>query len=168
MVNLLPLISHFVTASPQGAKPFALRLFYCGLAFTVPPAFVPFLPLTTAYGGAFSLRLGHHSALTVHRTVIHYRIAASLPQGRGLRGDVGIAPYETYFKFCRKQYISLYCSLPTVHCSLLSAHCPSSHTTNTEISAGETPEIRDACPSERGLIFESFWRASILNPYTSS
>ena len=30
---------------------------------------------------AVSLRLGHATALTVHRTVIHYRSAASLPQG---------------------------------------------------------------------------------------
>ena len=28
-----------------------------------------------------SLRLGHIAALTVHRTVIHYRDAASLPEG---------------------------------------------------------------------------------------
>ena len=31
-----------------------------------------------------SLRLGHGSALTVHRTVIHSLAAASLPGGRGL------------------------------------------------------------------------------------
>ena len=30
---------------------------------------------------AVSLRLGHIAALTVHRTVIHYRDAASLPRG---------------------------------------------------------------------------------------
>jgi len=30
----------------------------------------------------------------------------------------------------------------------------------TEISDGETPEIRDACPKVRGLIFISFSRAS--------
>ena len=32
-----------------------------------------------------SLRLGHARVLTVHRTVIHYAHAASLPEGRGLR-----------------------------------------------------------------------------------
>ena len=31
-----------------------------------------------------SLRFGHATALTVHRTVIHYRSAASLPTGEGL------------------------------------------------------------------------------------
>ena len=31
-----------------------------------------------------SLRLGHATALTVPRTVIHYRVAASLPAGEGL------------------------------------------------------------------------------------
>ena len=30
-----------------------------------------------------SLRLGHAAVLTVHRTVIHYRVAASLPSGEG-------------------------------------------------------------------------------------
>ena len=32
-----------------------------------------------------SLRLGHGAALTCHRHVIHYRVAASLP-GRGDKG----------------------------------------------------------------------------------
>ena len=47
-------------------------------------------PLITRYAGAVSLRLGHIAALTVHRTVIHYRDAASLPQGEAsclCRGD---------------------------------------------------------------------------------
>ena len=35
--------------------------------------------------GAVSLRLGHATALTVHRTVIHYRSAASLPQGEAFQ-----------------------------------------------------------------------------------
>ncbi len=34
---------------------------------------------SVAYGASVSLRLGHATALTVHRTVIHYRVAASLP-----------------------------------------------------------------------------------------
>jgi hypothetical protein len=29
------------------------------------------------------------------------------------------------------------------------------------MSAGETPGIREACPTFSGRIFESFWRASI-------
>ena len=36
-------------------------------------------PLRLAPQDTVSLRLGHISALTVHRTVIHYRNAASLP-----------------------------------------------------------------------------------------
>ena len=34
--------------------------------------------------GSVSLRFGHATALTVHRTVIHYRSAASLPRGGSL------------------------------------------------------------------------------------
>ena len=33
-------------------------------------------------GHPVSLRLGHATALTSHRDVIHYRVAASLPQGK--------------------------------------------------------------------------------------
>ena len=32
-----------------------------------------------AYAAGVSLRLGHATALTVHRTVIHYRVDTSLP-----------------------------------------------------------------------------------------
>lgn len=35
---------------------------------------------------------------------------------------------------------------------------------NTAISAGFTPEMRDACPNEAGLILFSFSRASSLRP----
>ena len=35
-------------------------------------------------GPPVSLRFGHVTALTVHRTVIHYRAAASLPTGEGI------------------------------------------------------------------------------------
>ena len=39
-------------------------------------------------------------------------------------------------------------------------------TTRTERSAGVTPEIREACPSEHGLTFESFSRDSARIPVT--
>ena len=35
---------------------------------------IPYYPSVT-FGDSFSLRLGHATALTVHRTVIHYRVA---------------------------------------------------------------------------------------------
>ena len=55
-----------------------------GLSFLVSACGSRYLPavdqppchLSTA---TFSLRLGHNSALTVHRTVIHYLVAALLP-----------------------------------------------------------------------------------------
>ena len=42
-------------------------------------------PPSPAKAGAVSLRLGHITALTTHRVVIHYRDAATLPQGEALR-----------------------------------------------------------------------------------
>ena len=39
---------------------------------------------------------------------------------------------------------------------------------STDTSAGETPEMRPACPKLAGRIFFSFSRASILSPGTSS
>ena len=41
------------------------------------------------FGPPFSLRLGHASALTVHRTVIHYLVAASLPRKGRLKSLIG-------------------------------------------------------------------------------
>ena len=38
---------------------------------------------------AVSLRLGHAAGLTVHRTVIQHRVAASLPIGRAKYGETG-------------------------------------------------------------------------------
>ena len=50
-------------------------------------SYYPFLkaphPSFATQNPPFSLRLGHNSALTVHWTVIHYRIAASLPPRGG-------------------------------------------------------------------------------------
>ncbi len=40
--------------------------------------------LITVYRRSVSLRLGHVAALTVHRTFIHYRRAASLPSRESL------------------------------------------------------------------------------------
>ena len=51
--------------------------------------------------------------------------------------------------------------------TLYAMHYPcifSSQTINTAISAGETPEIRAACPMERGRIFESFCAPSRRSP----
>ena len=42
------------------------------------------------------------------------------------------------------------------------------YTSKTDISAGDTPEIREACPIEIGLYASSFWRASILRLPTFS
>ena len=55
-------------------------------------------PLITRYAGAVSLRLGHITALTVHRTVIHYRDAASLPQGEASRLSTYITPTNQNLK----------------------------------------------------------------------
>ncbi len=38
------------------------------------------------------------------------------------------------------------------------------YTMRTDISAGDTPEIRDACPSDTGRILSNFCRASIEIP----
>ena len=40
---------------------------------------------SVGYAASVSLRLGHVAALTVHRTVIHYRADTSLPQRRSPR-----------------------------------------------------------------------------------
>ena len=49
------------------------------------------LPSFASQNPPFSLRLGHASALTVHRTVIHYLVAALLPTGEGLTERVNPA-----------------------------------------------------------------------------
>ena len=41
-------------------------------------------------------------------------------------------------------------------------------TISTAMSAGDTPDMRDACPRLSGLISESFWRASIRNALMDS
>ena len=46
-------------------------------------------PHQSPNGDSVSLRLGHATALTVPRTVIHYRVAASLPTGEGFYKSVG-------------------------------------------------------------------------------
>ena len=47
---------------------------------------MPPLPSFAVRMPPVSLRLGHAAGLTAHRAVIQYRVAASLPQGEGLRG----------------------------------------------------------------------------------
>lgn len=42
------------------------------------------------------------------------------------------------------------------------------NTSNTDISAGETPEILEACPIELGLCLLSFCLASKLIPFTEN
>ena len=42
--------------------------------------------------------------------------------------------------------------------------CCSRYTSKIEMSAGDTPEILVACPTEAGRILLSFWRASNANP----
>ena len=44
-------------------------------SLTAPPEEEPIITFATSV----SLRLGHATALTVHRTVIHYRVDTSLP-----------------------------------------------------------------------------------------
>ena len=48
---------------------------------------------SVGYADSVSLRLGHAPALTVHRTVIHYRRAASLPDKVSLYGFYKIGVY---------------------------------------------------------------------------
>ena len=47
----------------------------------------PLLPSFSDENATVSLRLGHAAALTPHRGVIHYRVAASLPREGGFRTD---------------------------------------------------------------------------------
>ena len=75
------------------------------------------IPLRRLTAPPVSLRLGHARVLTVHRTVIHYAHAASLPEGRGLRspqthyflwrcrrGVEDVAPYKHTLLFLQTQY----------------------------------------------------------------
>ena len=81
--------------------------------------------------------------------------------------------YITYFYIVFKHFISyfiqitekqLFCYEQVAKRMFLSAElylALERYTRRTEISAGETPEIRDAWPMEIGLYNSSFWRASI-------
>jgi len=55
----------------------------------------------TRCGGFFSLRLGHGTALTVPRTVIHYRAAASLPHAPGKGTSSPCNPNLRHKYLCR-------------------------------------------------------------------
>ena len=106
------------------------------------------LPHRLASRATVSLRFGHAAALTVHRTVIHYRIAASLPlKGRLLlnlisradfRADIESAPTCQQFdklkterriqtvgkrlafsSVCTSIFVSFACRWADEHCSSL-------------------------------------------------
>ena len=65
-----------------------------------------------------------------------------------------------FLNFQDHSLIYLYCSsFPPLDLLICSKYIRS-----TDISAGETPEIRDACPIDIGLIASSFCLASILSP----
>ena len=51
------------------------------------------------FGPPFSLRLGHASALTVHRTVIHYLVVASLPRKGRLKHHLSDESFEAIRKY---------------------------------------------------------------------
>ena len=55
---------------------------------------------SVGYAAGFSLRLGHAAALTVHRTVIHYRADTSLPQRRSPRSKIIFADTLTVHTVC--------------------------------------------------------------------
>ena len=53
-------------------------------SLTAPPEEEPII----TFAASVSLRLGHATALTVHRTVIHYRVDTSLLHGRNPRSMI--------------------------------------------------------------------------------
>ena len=74
-------------SSPQPFKGYYCYGFDAALFLTDALRPTPHHPRTA---GAVSPRLGHARVLTVHRTVIHYTRAASLPQG------------EAFYLVCRE------------------------------------------------------------------
>ena len=50
----------------------------------------------------------------------------------------------------------------------ISQPCFASHTSRTDMSDGDTPVMRDACPTDSGFCASSFWAASLLRLFISA